>query len=104
MAEDKSNKGNGKGPILDPRTNKPISESDRVKYKAVDDKQTKILKASNAVATKKQAAIKEADTLAKAPKKAAATPATKKPVEKKPAAKKPVAKAVAKKVAPKKGK
>ena len=103
MAEDKPNKGNGKGPILGPN-NKPISESDRVKYKAVDDKQTKSLKASNAVATKKQAAIKEADTLAKAPKKVSTAPATKKPIEKKPAAKKPVVKAAAKKVAPKKGK
>jgi len=58
-----TNKGNGKGPILG-LNNKPISESDRVKYKAVDDKQTKMLKASNT------------------PKKVAAKPVAKAPVKK----------------------
>ena len=92
------NKGNGKGAILGPG-NKPISEADRVKYNAVDKKQTLMLRASNTKAAKKQAAVKEAVALAKAPKKAAA-----KPVEAKPVAKKPAAKAPAKKAAPKKTK
>lgn len=91
MAAEKPNKGNGKGPILGPG-NKPISESDRVKYNAVDAKQTKMLKESNTLAGKKQAAIKEA-VAGKGAKKVAA-------VAKKPVAAKPVAK----KAAPKKGK
>jgi hypothetical protein len=93
-ADNTTNKGNGKGPILGPG-NKPISESDRVKYKAVDAAQTKSLKASNAVTAKKQAAIKEA-VAGKGAKKAA--PAAKK------AAPKTVAKAPVKKAAPKKAK
>jgi hypothetical protein len=91
MAAGTPNKGNGKGPILGPG-NKPISESDRVKYKAVDDNQTKSLKASNSLAAKKQAAIKEA-VAGKGAKKVAA-------VAKKPVAAKPVVK----KAAPKKAK
>jgi hypothetical protein len=90
MAEYKPNKGNGKGPILGPG-NKPISESDRVKYKAVDDAQTKSLKSSNNLAAKKQAAIKTA-VAGRGAKKVAAV------------AKKPVAKAPVKKAAPKKAK
>ena len=90
MAAGTPNKGNGKGPILGPG-NKPISESDRVKYKAVDAAQTKTLKASNSLAAKKQAAIKEA-VAGRGAKKVAAV------------AKKPVAKAPVKKAAPKKAK
>lgn len=91
MAEYKPNKGNGKGPILG-SGNQPISETDRVKYKAVDNKQTKMLKTSNTLAEKKQTAIKNA-VAGKGAKKVAA-------VAKKPVAAKPVAK----KAAPKKGK
>lgn len=83
MAEYKPNKGNGKGPILG-SGNQPISEADRIKFNAVDAKQTKMLKASNA------------------PKKVAAKPVAKAPVKK--AAPKTVAKAPVKKVSPKKGK
>lgn len=91
MAAEKANKGNGKGPILGPG-NKPISESDRVKYNAVDKAQTASLKASNSLAAKKQKAVKAAI----APKKAA---------PKKIDAKTPiVAKTPAKKAAPKKAK
>jgi hypothetical protein len=99
MAADTPNKGNGKGPILGPG-NKPISESDRVKYNAVDKAQTKTLKASNSLAAKKQAAIKEA-VAGKGAKKVMAVKATAKKVD----AKTPiVAKASAKKAAPKKTK
>lgn len=87
------NKGNGKGAILGPG-NKPISEADRIKYNAVDKKQTLMLRDSNAKNAKKQAAVKEAVALAKAPKKTAA----------KPAAKQAAAKPMAKKAAPKKTK
>jgi adenylate kinase len=97
MAADTPNKGNGKGPILGPG-NKPISESDRVKYNAVDKAQTKTLKASNSLAAKKQAAIKEA-VAGKGAKKVAAVKAAPKK-----AAPKTVAKAPVKKVAPKKAK
>jgi hypothetical protein len=91
MAAEKANKGNGKGPILGPG-NKPISESDRVKYNAVDKAQTVSLKSSNSLAAKKQKAVK-----------AAVTP--KKVTPKKVDAKTPiVAKAPAKKAAPKKAK
>ena len=100
MAEDKPNKGNGKGPILDPRTNKPISESDRVKYNAVDKAQTKTLKASNSLAAKKQAAIKEA-VAGKGARKVAAVKAAPKKVDAKTTI---VAKTPAKKAAPKKAK
>lgn len=93
MAEYKPNKGNGKGPILG-SGNQPISEEDRIKFKAVDAKQTKMLKESNAAkktATKPiaKAPVKKAAAVKAAPKKAAA---------------KPAAKAPAKKVAPKKAK
>jgi hypothetical protein len=99
MAEDKPNKGNGKGPILGPG-NKPISESDRVKYNAVDKAQTKTLKASNSLAAKKQAAIKAA-VAGNGAKKVMAVKATAKKVD----AKTPiVAKTPAKKAAPKKAK
>ena len=96
MAIDKPNKGNGKGPILGPK-NTPISESDRVKYKAVDDAQTKSLKSSNNLAAKKQAAIKTA-IAGKGAKKVATVAKT--TVTSKTAAAKPVAK----KAAPKKAK
>jgi hypothetical protein len=91
MAAGTSNKGNGKGPILG-LNNKPISESDRVKYKAVDAAQTKMLKASNAK-TAKPAAIKEAVAGKVAAKKTGA----KNTVAKMGAT--PAAKPVAKKVA-----
>jgi len=69
MAAEKANKGNGKGPILGPG-NKPISESDRVKYKAVDDKQTKMLKASNAAKKVAPKTVVKAPVKKVAPKKA----------------------------------
>ena len=94
MAVDKPNKGNGKGPILGPG-NRPISESDRVKYKAVDAAQTKSLKASNDLAAKKQTAIKDA-VAGKGTKRVAAV-AKKTTAVKTTGAKPPVKKAAPKK-------
>ena len=69
------NKGDGKGPVLG-LNKKPLSQAEYDKYKAVDKKQTALLKTSNKKLVAKQKAVKAAVALAK------------KPVTKKPAAKK----------------